>query len=294
MSLLKLAQRGDAAGLRAMLTAGAVDPNEADASGLTALHHAVYFDENECVEVLLAAGARVDGVTRRGCSAIHVACVSGAPRALALLLQHPAVAAVLDHRNEWGESALHLAAGSCHAFAVRALLLAGASAALLDRWGRAPVDVCVQHGGHADTLAAFSEHSIVAPSSHISSRKELQTTAHQVHPMQGQIVAEFMRRLETFKPRSENVVSKGIFASMPSHMDAGASAYHREAAETPPLSAEAECALISPPVQHARITASFENEPKKSLSKLVEYPGDPSVVDALLRDPSVEATGKVK
>jgi hypothetical protein len=292
MSLLELAQSGDLSCLKTLLNAGATDPNEVDESGYTALYHATNFDECDCVEALLGAGANVNNVSPRGSSALHVACSAGAPRVLALLLEHSSAAVILDHQNNWGETALHSAVESRHVFAVRALLSAGASATILDNWSRTPLDVCVQLGSSAQILDVFKEFGILnVPSSISAPGEELKAAERTEHPLQGQIVAEFMDKLENFKPRSQGVVTKGIFASTPTSTESTTDGPVLTTDGPRPVKQEGP--VMSSMFELPKETEKVPNVPKKSLSKMIEYPGDPSIIKALLEDSAVDAKGKV-
>ena len=107
-----------------LLLAPALDARAA--GGATPLHLAAAGDHASAVAALLTAGARPDAVDARGRTPLHVAAAARAAAALAVLapacphIDTPTV-------DDFGLTALHLAAGTgCHR-SVRALARAGAS-----------------------------------------------------------------------------------------------------------------------------------------------------------------------
>ena len=187
--LMECAQRGDAAGVRALLAeADDQDLDHRDDQGWATLHWAAYFDEAAVVEALLADGrAELDARSARGATMLHVAAQQNALRVLRLVLGSAALStrspvarapiddldpdwlevapsagdckdesttrARLECRTEDDETALHLAAAAGHAPAVSVLVAAGADARATDRWGRTPRRVAREHGEVAATAA---------------------------------------------------------------------------------------------------------------------------------------------
>ena len=86
--LMECAQRGDAAGVRALLAeADDQDLDHRDDQGWATLHWAAYFDEAAVVEALLADGrAELDARSARGATMLHVAAQQNALRVLRLVL----------------------------------------------------------------------------------------------------------------------------------------------------------------------------------------------------------------
>ena len=130
--------RGDAAMVRTLLKQGA-DVNAAQTDGMTALHWAASRGDAELAAMLLAAGARVDVLTRNGnYTPLHLAARSGrAPVVKALLGAGADVKAVT---TTGGASALHFAAADGDSATVAALLDKGAPVDMREgAWSQTPL-----------------------------------------------------------------------------------------------------------------------------------------------------------
>ncbi len=164
--LITAASYGDAEVARALIEAGAdLEATSApDSGGVpagSALLHAAVFGMTDVVDVLVASGARVEGIEQ----AAAAGDVSGwltaetpldnRVRALGFAAGHDRVC-VIDQLiaagtpvdgvdPEWGWHALRTAAGNGRAASVRRLLAHGADPNLRDGQGRAPLDLCRQH-----------------------------------------------------------------------------------------------------------------------------------------------------
>ena len=119
--LLDATKRGDVAAVRSLLKDGA-DPNLAQGDGLTALHVAAEEGYLEIAELLLSAGAKIEGKTRIGdYTPLHLASRSGQAEVVRALLEAGADAAAVTTTTE--VTPLHLAAKAMNGEgAVRALL----------------------------------------------------------------------------------------------------------------------------------------------------------------------------
>ena len=114
----------DATRLKALLRQGA-DVNAAQGDGMTALHWAAMAGDAETVTMLVAAGARLEAVTRNGSYApLHLAARSGSVAAVKVLLD--AGANVKSATSSGGTTPLHFAASLGDKAIVAALLDKGA------------------------------------------------------------------------------------------------------------------------------------------------------------------------
>jgi uncharacterized protein len=158
------ARRGDKGAVRRLL-GQKVDVNTPQGDGMTALHWAAYNDDAEVAKVLIAAGAKVEAMTRNGgLTPLMVAATNGSAEVLPILLAagaNPSVRAtdgatalmmtaasgsvdsvklLLDHGAEIdakdtarGQTALMFAAAANREAVVRLLLKRGANAGLTSK-----------------------------------------------------------------------------------------------------------------------------------------------------------------
>lgn len=181
--LADAAEKRDSAALKKILEAGA-DANAAQVDGTTALHWAVYHEDEPAATLLLRAGAKPNAVNRYGVPPLALACTNGNVRLVKLLLAAGAdanaelkgresmlmlaaragsvgsVRALLerrakpDARERLGQTALMWAAAEGHAEVVRALLDAGASLNAAAESGHQAFFFAVR-GGHLETARAL-------------------------------------------------------------------------------------------------------------------------------------------
>ena len=118
------AMDGDIEAVRALLTEGA-DVNAPQGDGMTALHWAAEAGDVEMVEMLLYAGANLQGVTRLGAyTPLHLASKAGKDRVVARLLEAGADPSAYTTTGD--VTPLHFAAASGSVATVEALLDYGA------------------------------------------------------------------------------------------------------------------------------------------------------------------------
>ena len=122
--LIEAAKSADAAAVRALLEQepGSVTATEPD--GTTALHYAAHRGDLETVGTLLAAGARVDAVTRYGVRPLALAAENGDVAVVRRLLT---AGADPNGSQPGGETALMTAARTGDAETIRALIAYGAN-----------------------------------------------------------------------------------------------------------------------------------------------------------------------
>jgi len=132
------AERNDIDALRQLLRSGE-DVNDTHGDGMTALHWAAEHDNPVIVEMLVYAGANVDGRTRiGGYTPLHIASRHGHARVVRKLIEGKADAEARTTVS--GATALHLAAASPSDETVRRLLEAGAAVNTREyAWGQTPL-----------------------------------------------------------------------------------------------------------------------------------------------------------
>jgi len=114
------------------------------ADGVTALHLACFYGQEETVERLLAAGAdhSAQAHNETGSTPLQEAAASGHTNIVLLLLAH---GAQVDTPNHEGWTALHLAASQGYQDVVEALLLSGTHSYLTEQ-GQTPRDLALANG----------------------------------------------------------------------------------------------------------------------------------------------------
>jgi hypothetical protein len=222
--------------------------------GYDAVHWAANYDDEAALSACLSSDpARAALVTARGMTPLHICALNNSVQcARALLLLLPAGA--IDAVNCWGETALHLAC-ACDASEVRAVLLqAGADALARDAWGRTPSEAAAAY--HAGQLGSVAQppsppHPPQLPPLLAPSSIDAASFNHEL------LSAISSRRLRSIPPP----LVRGIFSD------------------------------VLPPPAAAAAAPPSSRPPRRPLSSLVEYPGDPDRVRSLLQDSAVDAAG---
>ena len=150
--LIEAAKSADGAAVRALLEQepGSVTATEPD--GTTALHYAVHRGDLDTVETLLAAGARVDAVTRYGVRPLALAAENGDAAVVRRLL---AAGADPNGSQPGGETALLTAARTGDAETIRALIAQGADVdAREEKRNQTPL-MWAAVAGNADAITAL-------------------------------------------------------------------------------------------------------------------------------------------
>ncbi len=118
VDLITLIQRGDTAGLKAALTAGA-DAKASDRQGISALAHAAAGGDAAAVRLLLEHGAEVNRTNQAGNAPLMAAAARGHLEAMTALLE---AGADPQSRNKWGLGAADWAKWPANAAEALALL----------------------------------------------------------------------------------------------------------------------------------------------------------------------------
>jgi len=131
-----------------------VDVNERSVDGTTALHWAVYHNDQELVAQLVANGADVNAVNDYGTTPVATAALDGNAMLLQLLL---AAGAEPDARNADNETALMLAARTGSLEAARLLLAHGADVSVAESVGGQTALMWASAHGHAAMVQLLLE-----------------------------------------------------------------------------------------------------------------------------------------
>jgi ankyrin repeat protein len=164
--LIEAASAGDGAAVLDAIEAGA-DVNTTAPDGTTALHWAVYHDDMDLVERLIAAGANVDTANEYGSTPMSEAAGIGNAALIERLLD---AGADVESKGADSQTALMIVARGNHVDAARLLLEHGADVNARERWREqtalmwaaaqrqpAMVEVLIEHGAEVDARSAVNE-----------------------------------------------------------------------------------------------------------------------------------------
>jgi len=171
ITVTEAARQGDREAVRELLRKGA-DVNAAEGDGMTALHWAASNGSVEMTKMLVAAGAKLDVVTRiGGHTPLHVAAENGAGDVMKALVDAGAnVTAV----TSTGVTPLHLAAESGTVVGMTALLGKGADVnARESAWGQTPLMFTAAKGRVEAIKVLLERHADVAVTSKVLSFAKL-------------------------------------------------------------------------------------------------------------------------
>lgn len=263
---LMCAQEGDFETLKHIIE-NSGDINKCDEKGLSPLHHAAYFDEGECAELLLSClNSDIEKRTNRGCTALHIASVSGSSRVLSQLLKCDVC--LLDIQNDYGETALHLACAAGNISTILSLLEAGASPSIIDQWNRTPMQVSFEQGD-IDALSIFNNRGF----EYVPKKEKPDVIVSQESKAaHHDIIQEFMSKLKTSEGSAVEVEVKGIFKN--------------ESINETPVNQQNN-------IRSTTTSSSSAPTLTRALSKMVEFPGNPTEISMYLKDDSIDPAGKV-
>jgi ankyrin repeat protein len=287
-SFVDAAACGDLAGVKDLLSTGDLATsaiNAVDKDGRSAFHYACLNDDVPLLTVLLAdSRVNVSLTSPKGDTGLHMAALYAALEALAMLRADARIP--LGGQNMYGETPLHMCAGSGDKAASKAaalLLSWGAPLDVCDRWGRGPVDVSKDNGENSlvttfrDHLAAHPElqPGVNALSAAYTAKQERDKmpTAEKQHANK-MAAASIFGQLGSIKLKKTTTVEKTMFNKAEG---TGASAGGEKEA--------AQAAL------KAKLAAQAEADPRRALSKLVDFPGDVEEIKGHLASGEVNAAG---
>ncbi len=158
--LVVAARTGDVGGIRTLLAANPhADVNQRTADGTSALHWAVYHNDVDTVDRLLAAGADPNLKNDYGATPMSEAAVVGNVKVLRALLAHKANA---ESANADGQSALMILARTSNVEAAQLLLRSGANVNACEHWrGQTPLMWAAAEGQPAMVRLLLKHHAAV-------------------------------------------------------------------------------------------------------------------------------------
>ena len=252
---------GDLAGVEQMLKDVKTSVkiiNGLDKDGRSAFHYACLNDDVPLLTMLIKDD-RVDTnlKTPKGDTGVHLASLYASLEALKILFANPRTQSLLNEKNIWGETPLHLCAGSGDKGAGRAaklLLENKASLIEIDQWQRSPLDVAHDNGENS-LVQVFNEFLSNGEEANKSLKAKLQ------------IITENYLKVKNDKPKvseeKKQEQAKAIFTGI------GGALKGLKKVEI------SEKTMFSKGEGKTNQTAAATSlNGKKALSKLIDFPGD--------------------
>jgi len=267
---------GDLTGIKELLadaTTSTAVINAIDKDGRSAFHYACLNDDVPLLTVLIA-DSRVDVELRtpKGDTCMHLAALYACLEAIRILFADPRTAKLLNAKNQWGETPLHLCAGSGDKGASRAaqlLLDAGASVLETDKWSRGALDVA--HDNGENCLVQVIQDHIAKQNADVQAKvKEL--TEHYLKVKNDKPVIA-----ESTKQEQAKMIFSGLGGAL--------KGLKKVEITEKTMFAKSEGNVGKASGHDAKSTG-------KVLSKMIDFPGDKDQIKAFLANPEINAGGK--
>lgn len=249
--------------------------NAIDKDGRSALHYACLNDDIPLLKVMLEDSRTDIGLTTpKGEGIFHMAGLYASLEALKILFTDKRASKYVNSQNKFGETPLHLCAGSGDKGAAKAaklLLEAGASLTRVDKWQRGPLDVAKDNAENAlvGVFTGWLE----------SQSPEMQKKVEEVS------VAALKEKNKVVAPNKENRAQLqktflqlgGIGANLKANLK-------KVEVKEKTMFAAGEGKVTTKKATTGMATG-------KVLSKLIDFPGDVNEITKLLADPKVDPAG---
>jgi len=253
--------------------------NAIDKDGRSALHYACLNDDIPLLHVLLNDERTNVGLcTPKGDCVVHMAALYASLEALKVLFKDPRASKLINAKNKYGETALHLCAGSGDKGAKLAadiLLDAGASMVETDQWMRGPLDVAHDNG----------ENPMVEV---FESWLECQTEEMQVNvaSVRAQCLKEKGKKLP--EATEEAKASRNLLVSS-FNLQLGST---RNALKKVSVTEKHMFSSKQGQITKLNTGTDVKNISGKALSKLIDFPGNVEEIKGFLKDPKIDPAGK--
>jgi ankyrin repeat protein len=241
--------------------------NAVDKDGRTAFHYSCLNDDVPLLTVLLADDrVNVKQTSPKGDTALHMAALYAALEAMRLLFEDGRGNELLNAKNNFGETPLHLCAGSGDKGAAKAALLLlenGALMTVTDKWNRGPIDVSADNAENP-LMATFNAYLTAHPDTKAqvqaiseAYRRENEAAASGI--AEETVKANKMAKNAIFgqlggvKLKKSKMVEKSMFNKTEGKVSAGS-------------------------------TAKAKGDGRRALSKLIDFPGDVNEIKKHLAD----------
>lgn len=278
MELVDLAACGDFEGVKNALgdsSTSIENINSIDKDGRSAYHYACLNDDVKLLQLLLKDDrVKVDLKTPNGDTGLHLASLYASLGAMEMLLGDIRGNQLLNAKNKYGETPLHLCAGSGDKGAAKAaslLLKAGASLLERDQWGRGPVDIARDNAENALTTV-FNDF--------------LDTQSSELRTKVAKITEEYKAdQIQTIQPSAE--VKEQKAKALLSGLGGALKGLKKVEVKEKKMFSNLEGKVTD-----KKAGAKDMRFQGKILSKLIDFPGDIDEIRAYLADPKVSAGGK--
>mmetsp|Transcript_2025 Transcript_2025/g.2890 ORF Transcript_2025/g.2890 Transcript_2025/m.2890 type:complete len:415 (+) Transcript_2025:27-1271(+) len=291
VSIIKLVQEGESKELAALLDGSDSSAylKEVDSNRYTALHWAAHCDEIGMLKQLLDAKADPYAVTKRSETYLHRASARNSLRIVRAIRsgQIQNSKNLIDCKNEWGETAMHLAAAAGFVDVIKELVHAKASVDASDKWGRSPLKVASESGESSAVSCLESLGAKLEPKAEATT---LPLSIPQPPPM-------FPKSLPSVPVSAKSNVPNGKpKATMRSlFTDEFKKRAARMAKQRKSREKKQQKSVLKNVESAKKRKPTFKplvNGSPPALSKLVEYPGDVEAVKRLLKEKKANPTGK--
>jgi ankyrin repeat protein len=206
--------------------------------------------------------------TAKSKSMLHLAVTSSSVRVLRFVLGHPVLdIRIMNQQTQWGETALHIATGIGNPDVVQILLDSGIDEGLKDNWNRTAADIAKETGHD------YLFDGTTLSSKHLTTTEEKASkTDNNDNPENGiqrrLISSEFLKAVKSRKTPESTILVKNIFS------------VQLDTLQHNPQ----DCPEVSASTTSQQSTTATTAK-RVSISKMVEYPGDPEALQKMINDP---------
>ena len=208
-ALISAAMRGDLEETKELLSNPNINVNFCDEKGNSALHWAAYFDEIEVLELLInSPNIDLNLKSKRGNTCLHLAAVANAGKSLIYLLNLGTKQSqqLFNQQNNWGETALHLAASTGKIKSIEILCkIKAIDVSIKDNWNRSALRVAFENleQDAINTLSDYCSVDIIEDAKKVEqSRIKLGNNNNN-----GDMMKEFMNEMQNMQKKIKESLS---------------------------------------------------------------------------------------
>lgn len=211
--------------------------------------------------------------TSKNNTVIHLCVSNMSHRILQYFGENPAlVVNTKNEQNHWGETALHLAASIGNPSILEKVITLQVDQSLRDKWNRTAADVAVEMGNGSLLNSSFSS-SFISPTIRDTPEEVINHSAQLQPQITGELKKALLNREKKLTNKDQEIIVKTIFSQCVDKII------------TPER-------IVSGQNSGAITCGSNAAVMKKSLSRYMEYPGDPVALKKLLFDKDIDINGR--